>query len=187
MQSLFLILHLNIKKDLQFSDIPVLKKVGYVEIEDFLKKGIDEFKKILMEKENEISETKTIFEDNSIGPFEFQIVKFEKSLKPEDYLETFGKQPKIISSILIEKMESKSIQFIKKNVGLGHIIRYLNKVYIPLSEGDVINIKTKYTFVEDDYPLNRGDNKRFFRHKFNNFITGGLNFNFTFLIELDPL
>ena len=175
------------KKDLQFSDIPVLKKVGYVEIEDFLKKGIDEFKKILMEKENELSETKTIFEDNSIGPFEFQIVKFEKSLKPEDYLETFGKQPKIISSILIEKMESKSIQFIKKNVGFGHIIRYLNKVYIPLSEGDVINIKTKYTFVEDDYPLNRGDNKRFFKNKFNNFITGGLNFNFTFLIELDPL
>ena len=38
------------KKDLQFSDIPFLKKIGYVDIEDFLKKGVDELKKIFIKK-----------------------------------------------------------------------------------------------------------------------------------------
>ena len=84
-------------------------------------------------------------------------------------------------------METKVINFNKKNVGVGGIIRHLNKDYLPLSEGDVINIKTRYSYQESEFPLNSGDNKRFLRNKFNNFITAGLNFNFTFLIELDPL
>ena len=33
------------KKELQLSDIPFIEKVGYVDIEDVLKKGIDELKK----------------------------------------------------------------------------------------------------------------------------------------------
>ena len=174
------------KKDLQLNDLPLKKDVGYVDIEDFLKKGIDEFKKNLIESAG-LKENKTILDFRGTGPFEFELVKFEKSFDEEDYLGTFGKLPKIISSVLIDKMETKLIQFNKKNVGLGGIARYLNKDYLPLSEGDVINIKTKYSHQESGFPLNTGDNKRFLQNKFHNLITAGLNFNFTFLIELDPL
>ena len=174
------------KKDLQLNDLPLEKDLGYVDIEDFLKKGIDEFKKNLVESAG-LKENKTILDFHGTGPFEFELVKFEKSFDEEDYLGTFGKLPKIISSVLIDKMETKVIQFNKKNVGLGGITRHLNKDYLPLSEGDVINIKTKYSYQESGFPLNIGDNKRFLQNKFNNFITAGLNFNFTFLIELDPL
>ena len=174
------------KKDLQLNDLPLKKDLGYVDIEDFLKKGIDEFKKNLVESVG-LKENKTILDFHGTGPFEFELVKFEKSFDEEDYLGTFGKLPKIISSVLMDKMETKVIQFNKKNVGLGGIIRHLNKDYLPLSEGDVINIKTKYSYQESGFPLNIGDNKRFLQNKLNNFITAGLNFNFTFLIELDPL
>ena len=174
------------KKDLQLNDLPLEKDLGYVDIEDFLKKGIDEFKKNLVESSG-LKENKTILDFYGTGPFEFELVKFEKSFDEEDYLGTFGKLPKIISSVLIDKMETKVIQFNKKNVGLGGITRHLNKDYLPLSEGDVINIKTKYSYQESGFPLNIGDNKRFLKNKFDNFITAGLNFNFTFLIELDPL
>ena len=174
------------KKDLQLNDLPLEKDLGYVDIEDFLKKGIDEFKKNLVESAG-LKENKTILDFYGTGPFEFELVKFEKSFDEEDYLGTFGKLPKIISSVLIDKMETKVIQFNKKNVGLGGITRHLNKDYLPLSEGDVINIKTKYSYQESGFPLNIGDNKRFLQNKFDNFITAGLNFNFTFLIELDPL
>ena len=174
------------KKDLQLSDIPFVKDSGYVDIEDLLKKGIDEFKKNL-NKLDEFKETKTILDFYGIGPFEFEIVKFEKSFDEKDYLGTFGKLPKIISSVLINKTETKVLQFKKKNVGVGIIIRHINKDYLPLSEGDVINIKTKYSYQESEFPLNIGDNKRFLANKYNNFITAGLNFNFTFLIELNTL
>ena len=174
------------KKDLQFSDLSLEKDFGYVDIEDFLKKGIDEYKKKLGESDG-LKDTKTILKFIGGGPFEFEIVKFEKSFDKEDYLGTFGKLPKIISSVLIDKVETKVIQFNKKNVGVGGIIRRLNKDYLPLSEGDVINIKTKYSYRESEFPLNSGSNERFLRSRFNNFITAGLNFNFTFLIELDPL
>ena len=174
------------KKDLQLNDLPLEKDLGYVDIEDFLKKGIDEFKKNLVESAG-LKENKTILDFYGTGPFEFELVKFEKSFDEEDYLGTFGKLPKIISSVLIDKMETKVIQFNKKNVGLGGITRHLNKDYLPLSGGDVINIKTKYSYQESGFPLNIGDNRRFLKNKFDNFITAGLNFNFTFLIELDPL
>ena len=174
------------KKDLQLNDLPLKKDLGYVDIEDLLKKGIDEFKKNLVESVG-LKENKTILDFHGTGPFEFELVKFEKSFDEEDYLGTFGKLPKIISSVLIDKMETKVIQFNKKNVGLGGIMKHLNKDYLPLSEGDVINIKTKYSYQESGFPLNIGNNKRFLQNKLNNLITAGLNFNFTFLIELDPL
>ena len=172
------------KEDLQFTDIFFIENLGYVDKEDFLKKGIDEFKKKIV-KEDGFKDNKSILDYS--GLFEFNLVKFEKSFDEEDYLGNLGKLPKIISSVLIDKMETKVIKFNKKNVGLGGIIRHLNKVYLPLSEGDVINIETKYSYKESEFPLNVGDNKRFLKNKLYNFINAGLNFNFTFLIELDPL
>ena len=173
------------KKEIQISDIPVFKKLGYVDIEDILKKGIDELKKI-MEKENIFGETNTFLKTNDNTKIEFQIVKFEKSFNPKDYL-TVGTLPKIISSVLIEAMNVKTLTFNKKMVGLGAINRKLNNDYFTLSEGDVINNKSKYIFEEKNPPFNRGNIKRILDLKFKNFITVGLNFNFTFLIELDPL
>ena len=173
------------KKDVQLSDITFLEKAGYVDIEDVLKKGIDELKKNL-EKENIFNENGTFLETSDNEKSLFQIVKFEKSFNPKDYL-TVGALPKIISSVLIENMDIKILGFRNKTVGIGGIIRKLNNDYIPLSEEDVINIKTNNN-PEERIPLFDGGNmKRIFSLKLRNFTTTGLNYNFTFLIELDPL
>ena len=105
----------NHKKDLQLSDIPFLKKYEYVDIEDLLKKGIDDFSK-KMEKEEEekfFYEDKTFLEIHNNAKIDFQIVKFEKSFILKDY-PTIGILPKIISSVLIERMKLNNLRFEKK-------------------------------------------------------------------------
>ena len=67
------------KKDVQLSDITILEKAGYVDIEDVLKKGIDELKKNL-EKENVLNEGDTFLKTLDNIKSIFQIVKFEKVL-----------------------------------------------------------------------------------------------------------
>ena len=171
----------NHKKDLQLSNIPLINKFGYVDIEDFFKKGIDVFKKKI--KEDDIKEDKTLLE--TYDGVDFQIVKFEKSFNPNDYL-TVGALPKIISSVLTERIKINALSFKKKMVGMGLIERKIIKDYFTLSEGDVINIKTNSSF-EELFLNNDDDKTRFITEKIVNFITTGLNFNFTFLIELDPL
>ena len=73
-------------------------------------------------------------------------------------------------------------------IGAGGILRHFKNDYITLSEGDVINIKTNYSN-DERIPLLNRDKKidRLFKITFENFISKGLNFNFTFLIELDSL
>ena len=171
------------KKEIQLNDIPFLEKAGYVDIEDVLKKGIDELKKIIEKEEDFAGENKTILETNNLR-IDFQIVKFEKSFNSKDYL-TEETLPKIISSVLLERMEEKVLIFKKKMVGLGAISRFSKNDYITLSEGDVINIKTSYE--EERIPLLNRDMERLFKITSENFIRKGLNYNFTFLIELDPL
>ena len=173
----------NHKKDLQLSNIPLINKFGYVDIEDFFKKGIDVFKKKI--KEDDIhKEDKTLLE--TYDGVDFQIVKFEKSFNPNDYL-TVGALPKIISSVLTERMKINTLSFKKKMVGMGLIKRKIIKDYFTLSEGDVINIKTNSSFEESFLNNDDDDKTRFITEKIVNFITTGLNYNFTFLIELDPL
>ena len=171
------------KKEIQLNDIPFLEKTGYVDIEDVLKKGIDELKKIIEKEEDFAEENKTILGTNNLKT-DFQIVKFEKSFNSKDYL-TEETLPKIISSVLLERMEEKVLIFKKKMVGLGAISRFSKNDYITLSEGDVINIKTSYE--EERIPLLNRDMERLFKITFENFIRKSLNYNFTFLIELDPL
>ena len=142
----------------------------------FLKKKI---------KEDDIhKEDKTLLE--TYDRVDFQIVKFEKSFNPNDYL-TVGALPKIISSVLTEKIKINALSFKKKMVGMGLIERKIIKDYFTLSEGDVINIKTNSSFEESFLNNDDDDKTRFITEKFVNFITTGLNYNFTFLIELDPL
>ena len=108
----------------------------------------------------------------------------KKSFILKDY-PTIETPPKIISSVLIEKMKLRHLKFKKKTVGTGVIERIFNNVYFTLSEGDVINIKTNLTY--DENIFNSDDKMELLRSNLDNFITTGLNFNFTFLIELDPL
>ena len=174
------------KKDVQLSDITILGKAGYVDIEDVLKKGIDEIKKIL-EKENILDEDTTVLNTLDNEKSLFQIVKFKKSFNPNDYL-TVGALPKIISSVLIENMNIKMLNFRNKKVGVGGITRQLNNDYIPLSEEDVINIKTIYSYEERTLLFDGSNMGEIFNLKFENFISNNVfNNNFTFLIELDPL
>ena len=171
------------KKELQLSDIVFLEKATYLDIEDVLKKGKVELKKTL-EKEDFLKENKAILNTTKNSDSGFQIVKFEKSFNSKDYL-TVEKLPKIISSVLLEEMDLKSIGFPKKTVGFGSMLRLIKNDYFTLSEGDVINIKTSHE--DKRIPLLNRDMERLFKITFDNFLNKGFNFNFTFLIELDPL
>ena len=174
------------KKEIQLSDIIFLEKAGYVDIEDVLKKGIDELKKII-EKEDVIKKNRTFLKNNlNTEKFFLQIVKYEKSFNSKDYL-TVDTLPKIISSVLLEKMDANILYFQKKMIGMGSISRFTKNDYITLSEGDVINIKTNYE--DERIPILNRDKKidRLFKITLEKFLRKGLNFNFTFLIELDPL
>ena len=63
------------------------------------------------------------------------------------------------------------------------MFRFIKNDYFTLSEGDVINIKTN----REEIPLLNKDMERLFKIALENFINKDFNFNFTFLIELDPL
>ena len=170
------------KKEVGFSNFPLLKKVGYVDIEDVFKKGIDDFKKRL-EGEVTFKENKTILNE-SLN--EFQIVKFEKSLNPKDYL-TEGTPPKILTSVLTESMDLKGLIFRRKMEGFGGFSRSSGNYNIVVSEGDTINIKSKRSSEELITPISRSNVQEIFSKKLSNFVFSNTNYNFTFLIELDPL
>ena len=84
-------------------------------------------------------------------------------------------------------MDIKILGFRNKTVGFGGIRRNLNNDYIPLSEGDVINIKTRYSHEDFSLPFDGSNMKTVFTFNFEKFINKIINYNFTFLIELDPL
>ena len=186
LSSFFDIITDNIK-ELSFGDLnPDFTKAGYVDLEDILKKGVDEFIKKM--GEYFIKKTETTLTSFGKNPFIFQIVKFEKSFNIHDYPRP-ETPPKIISTVLTEKIEQKILEFQEKKVGMGIIQRFVNNDYISLSEGDVINIKSNADLKEELIPsiikndkLKNIDLTKYFKSFFS-----GINFNFTFLIELDPL
>ena len=170
------------KEEIVITDFTFLKNTGYVSIEDVLKKGVDEFKKTA-EKENIFDgETETKLLD---GELPFKIVKFEKSLNPNDYLKK-ETSLKILTSVLIESLNVKSLRFTQKMVGTGSFFRSNEKYNIVISEGDTINIKSNIDTKKIKPPINNNI-KEIFDVELNNFIFSNTNYNFTFLIELDPL
>ena len=185
LSSMFDIITDNIK-ELSFGDLSLdFTKAGYVDLEDILKKGVDEFIKKM--GEYFIKKTETTLTSFGKIPFIFQIVKFEKSFNIHDYPRP-ETPPKIISTVLTEKMEQKILNFQEKNVGKGIIQRSVNNDYISLSEGDVINIKSNISIKEELIPLIKNDKlKNIDLTKYFESFFSGINFNFTFLIELDPL
>ena len=118
------------------------------------------------------------------GELPFKIVKFEKSLNPEDYL-TKETPLKILTSVLIDSLNVKSLRFTQKTVGSGSFFRSIENHNIFISEGDTINIKSNIETKKIKPPIN--NIKEIFDIELSNFIFSNTNFNFTFLIELDPL
>ena len=169
------------KKEAVITNFPVFERAGYVDIEDVLKKGIDDLKKII-EKENFFGETETKIFDNLIT---FQIVKFDKSINPKDYL-TKETPPKILSSVLLETTKFKNLFFRKKMVGAGGFTRFLRHYNIFIGEGDTINIKSTFDNAKIKPPFSNNI-KEIYDVELFNFITSNTNYNFTFLIELNPL
>ena len=176
------------KKEAVITDFPVLERAGYVDIEDVLTKGIDEFNKIMRkEKVFTIVKNEIKLEVSNSEKFGFHLVKFEKSFDSKDY-PTIETPPKIISSVLFAEMKVKHLNFTREKLGLGTISRFSKNDYITISEGDVINIKSNFSIAEVSLPHFNGSNiEKIFEIKYNKFFNDGLNFNFTFLIELDPL
>ena len=160
------------------------KSIGYVDREDFLKKGIEKFRKKFYEEQSLI-EDKLEVESGNIGRLIFSIVKFEKSFKEDGYYK--NEQPKIISSVLSDRIALKRLTFNKKNVGIGVIKKSISKVNFPLSEGDVINIISNFSEKENIFLNEDIGNLNFLLNNLFNLLLDNLNYNFTFLIELDPL
>ena len=173
------------EKNLQLDNKAIFfSSLGYVDREDFLKKGIETFRKKFYEQQN-FRENKLNVEFFNSIPFNFEIVKFEKSFKEEGYY--IGEQPEIISSVLIDKIAGRRLTFNKKNVGVGVIGITISKVNLSLSEGEVINIKSAINTKDISIlHVNYGSLNFLVNNLFAS-VVDNLNYNFTFLIELDPL
>ena len=122
---------------------------------------------------------------NNEGKTFFNIVKFKKFFKDDISLLSLFPLPKpsLISSVLIEKFKWKEIELFGLTI-IKTITKILNNDIIPLKEGDTINIEIsdfqKNLFSEGDL-LENILKPTVIR------LLGELNFNFTFLIEIDPL
>ena len=172
-------------KNLQLDNKAIFfSSLGYVDREDFLKKGIEKFRKKFYEIQN-FRENKLNVEFFNSSPFSFEIVKFEKSFKEEGYY--IGEQPEIISSVLIDTVAGRQLTFNKKSVGVGVIGITINKVNLSLSEGEVINIKSAINTKDILFSRINVGSRNFLVNDLFASVVDNLNYNFTFLIELDPL
>ena len=149
--------------------------------------GKEDFKNDLIEKlKNTVDFTTHKDETLQKGKHFFEIVKISKRFYlegPPSLRNRFFKSP-TITKVLIEKFEWVEIERIRSSKTIEVISKILNHDNVPLDEGDTINIKIvdfqSDLFLEDDIL----DNilKPVVIQLFSK-----INFNFTFLIELDPL
>ena len=84
-------------------------------------------------------------------------------------------------------MDVKALFLKKKMIGTGGFSRFLKNDNIVISEGDVINIKSKFDSEKIKPPISKNNMKEIFDIDLFNFVASNTNYNFTFLIELDPL
>ena len=150
--------------------------------------GKEDFKKDLLKKIKSTVDFSTYRErDEPLqkGKTFFEIVKITKRfysgptlLLPNLFTST------VLDTVIIEKFEWVEVATLYGVREITAIMKILNHDIIPLKEGDTINIKIsdfqKNLFSEDDILDNilKPTVIRLF---------GSLNFNFTFLIEIDPL
>ena len=147
-----------------------------------------DFKKDLLEKIKstvDFSTYKNKDEPLQKGKTFFEIVKITKSFYSGPTLLVFHLiTPTVLDTVIIEKFEWVEVEKLRGVREIKAIMKILNHDNIPLREGDTINIKIsdfqKDLFSEGDLIDNilKTTVSRLF---------GSLNFNFTFLIEIDPL
>ena len=153
------------------------------------------FKKLFEEfKKNH--EKKRLIDFSPIGKeekFYLNIVKFEKNLNEEDCPQPNYNPPKIISSVLIDKFKVMGISFVDGVFNIELILRIIHQGDGALSEGDVINImpvKDIPGSILDSY-IKRNSPfifpGEYLRSKLLEIMLKWVSYNFTFLIELDPL
>ena len=152
--------------------------------------GKEDFKKDLLEKIKSTVDFTT--EKNKDRPLHkgktfFEIVRNTKSFSSDDKVLFFLNQPSVFSFAIIEKFEwvevkiSSSVSEIR---AITKILSFENKYFPALKEGDTINIRIS-DFQKDLF--SEGDLIDNILKPIVIFLFGSLNFNFTFLIELDPL
>ena len=152
--------------------------------------GKEDFKKDLLEKIKSTVDFTT--EKNKDRPLHkgktfFEIVRNMKSFSSDDRV-FFLTKPSVFSYAIIEKFEWVEVEISSGVREIRAIMKILSnhddKYYTDLKEGDTINIRIsdfqKNLFSEDDILDN-------ILKPIVIFLFGSLNFNFTFLIELDPL
>ena len=137
------------------------------------------------------------YENNEEKKYIFEIIKFEKAFTEEERNRRISfpflgskLKPWLIESISINKFTWKEVE-IEKSKYILTVMKMLNNETIPLNEGDTINIEVR------GFGLNNNDFTEHYirsRKTIDEIINissirllGELNFNFTFLIELDPL
>ena len=171
-------------------------------INKFNQNQIKELKKHFGKEDFKNDLLKTIFnkinfthENNEKKESLFNIVKFKKILTKEEenkpsLFGLFNKNPIIQADYVIKKFTWLEIE-VDRNDYILTVMKTLNNETIPLNEGETINIRiisnNKYQtdliddFIDDIKTIHDIFNLTIIR------LLGELNFNFTFLIELDPL
>ena len=171
--------------------------VGFLDLNDLFEtitKGVvgdelEKVKKAFEENEKNIKKNPTrFFTKDKYTKFFLRIVKFEKKLNEDDYPQPYYNPPKIIYSILIDEFKGVTVDYVADKLKIGQIIRIINNQDDRrLSEGDVINIETiKFEDHLINLNLNDPDLNKLKDVLFNAFLRK-FSYNFTFLIELDPL
>ena len=164
---------------------------------DLLKKhfGKEDYKNDLLETIlNKINFT---HENNEEKENLFIIVKFEKAFTEEERNRRTGipllfniPLPWLLTSYLTEKFTWTEIE-IEESEYILTIMKILNNETIPLNEGDTINIEiSSFGLKNNDFFKDFLSDKKTIDDIINIStirLLGEINFNFTFLIELDPL
>ena len=178
----------------------IVEGLNLLDIYDFLKKiieGLDgerleEVKKGFEEYKKKVEKIRTKFSTiDKKEKFFLKIVKFEKNLNEEDYPQLNYNSPKIISSILIDEFKGVSVSFMNDVFRIGAIFRVMYQNDEALSEGDVINIESIDDFPRANPDFNIDNHKIPLEAEFTNklikIMFKRFSYNFTLLIELDPL
>ena len=145
--------------------------------------GKEDFKDDLFEKIRS-----TINLGKKSGSTFFSINKIKKKITEEKYA-------KLISQTLISQFEWKEKEYerlVKSESQIEIWIKFLNiNKSVDLEEGDIINIELSFSpnyYFGRSWLTNPPDEEFFdVLVEIMTYIFGNINFNFTFLIELDPL
>ena len=150
--------------------------------------GKEDFKNDLLEKiKNTVDFTTDKINERPIqkGKIIFEITKSEKSFNSRDRVYVFLPKPELLSSTMIRNFEWREIEIGSSINELRAIMQIKNvEDSLIFKEGETLNIKIsdfKKNFFETGELI---DN---ILKPIIIFLLGTLNFNFTFLIELDPL